>query len=170
MNRRTFVKTAGSGTLAVGFAGCIGSGESGDGGNGGGSNSKWGLPSCGDADRSIKVRGATVVDSQYDGARSSYRTKVRVVMEVLGANKQVVRIKSFNILDENGSQVGEITKYEASDNLELEPAATKSFEFIARTSEEAAEIDNIVVQAMPVDDWEAASLSEWQNSENKGCS
>ncbi len=177
MERRKFTKLVASG-VAVSVAGCTG-GDGGEGGNpqgsddnednagGGNSSGEYGLPSCDGSNRQIKVRGATVTDSNYDGTRDAYRNEIRVVVEVLGAEKQVVRVNDFVLLDENGDRLTELEG--TSENFELQPAATKQFEFVIRTEEEATAVNDVYIQALPVDEWEAASLAEWQNSDNKGC-
>ncbi|WP_190303787.1 hypothetical protein [Haladaptatus sp. R4] len=152
------------GTITTGLAGCTGvlSGEESNEGNG-----KWGLPSCENSERPIDVRGATIVDSNYVGSRDAYNTKARVVVEVLGAKEQVVRVKSLTILDKDGNEAGKVGK---SDNLQLKPGSTKSFEFESLIGKQPAEVGSVVIQALPVGEWDASSLSEWQSVENKGCS
>lgn len=164
MNRRQLLKTVGASSATISLAGCAGVLKSG--GGLGGSDGKWGLPQC--SNHPVKVRGATITESTYDSRHDSYRTKVNIVIEVLAAETQVVRIKGFRILDKDGNRVGSVNTW--SDSLELTPGTTKTFSFVTKTGSEPSQIDKLTVQALPVDEWKAADLSEWQNSGNKGCS
>lgn len=132
------------------------------------SSSQWGLPACNNNEYPVKVRGASIVDSQRD-PRGGYRTELKIVVEVLGAENQALWVENADIFGEKGDKVGSISNSAGGKSWELQPAATKVFDFTTSTSNRAVRVDNIVIPSMSPRQWRAASLVDLQDKKNRAC-